>query len=128
MYFARACILAIYADHPAARKCSLTGSACPVCYTPQKLMAKTEQEPVHELKRTPKNMKNRKRVLRLMANGPARGAKARALLKAQRLGIKLDVPNAFEDTDSDDDAMVFGPCPKKDNVFQALPQVRILPL
>ena len=33
IYFPRACVLAIYADQPAAVKCSGTGSACPVCYT-----------------------------------------------------------------------------------------------
>ncbi len=33
VYFPRGCIYAIYADQPAATKCALTGSACPVCYT-----------------------------------------------------------------------------------------------
>ena len=39
LYFPRACIYAIYTDQPAATKCALTGSACPVCYTRQCDMA-----------------------------------------------------------------------------------------
>ena len=39
MYFPRAVILAIFADAPAATKCTLTGSACPVCYVPQRQMS-----------------------------------------------------------------------------------------
>ena len=33
MTMAKAIILAIYTDHPAARKCCLCGSACPQCFT-----------------------------------------------------------------------------------------------
>ena len=33
MSMAKAIILAIYCDHPAARKCCLCGSACPQCFT-----------------------------------------------------------------------------------------------
>ena len=33
LYFPRAVVLAIYADQPAAVKCSFTGSSCPQCYT-----------------------------------------------------------------------------------------------
>ena len=33
MTMAKAIILAIYSDHPAARKCCLCGSACPQCFT-----------------------------------------------------------------------------------------------
>jgi len=33
MNMAKAIILAIYCDHPAARKCCLCGSACPQCFT-----------------------------------------------------------------------------------------------
>ena len=66
VYFGRACILAIYADQPAAKKCSLTGSACPVCYTPAKHMARAEQEPRHMVLRNEENMRKRKRILTRM--------------------------------------------------------------
>ena len=39
MHFPRAVILAIFVDAPAATKCTLTGSACPVCYIPQRQMS-----------------------------------------------------------------------------------------
>jgi hypothetical protein len=42
LYFPRACIYAIYGDQPAATKCALTGSACPVCYTKECDMAATK--------------------------------------------------------------------------------------
>jgi hypothetical protein len=42
VYFPRACIYAIYADQPAATKCALTGSSCPVCYTKQSDMASAQ--------------------------------------------------------------------------------------
>jgi hypothetical protein len=120
MYFARACILAIYADQPAARKCTLTGSACPVCYTPENKMAQARQDPRHGMKRTFANMNNRKRILRLMARGSARGAKERANKQAARLGVNLVLSNAW-DHDGEDEC-VFGNCPLRDNIFQCCPQ------
>jgi hypothetical protein len=125
IYFARACILAIYADQPAARKCSLTGSACPVCYTPESRMAKAEQEPRHALLRTAANMRNRKRILKLMANSGARGANERAKKRARRMGVNMDVDNAFWDDDAPDSEKVCGPHLLKDNVYQILPQVTL---
>jgi hypothetical protein len=45
VYFPKAVFLAVYADFPAAQKVVLTGSACPVCYTPQcKMGLSLEQE------------------------------------------------------------------------------------
>ena len=40
MNMAKAIILAIYSDHPAARKCCLCGSACPQCFTSLRDFAK----------------------------------------------------------------------------------------
>ena len=125
LYFARACILAIYADQPAARKCSLTGSACPVCYTPEKKMAQAVQEPRHALMRTMANMKKRKRILMLMANSKAKGCNDAAQKKAKRIGVNMFVDNAFNDSDGSDSERVMGPCRKKDNVYQILPQVNL---
>jgi hypothetical protein len=39
VYLPRAVVLAVYADFPAAQKILLTGSACPVCFTPEFQMA-----------------------------------------------------------------------------------------
>ena len=40
MNMAKAIILAIFSDHPAARKCCLCGSACPQCFTSLRDFAK----------------------------------------------------------------------------------------
>ena len=40
MDMAKAIILAIFTDHPAARKCCLCGSACPQCFTSLRDFAK----------------------------------------------------------------------------------------
>ena len=125
LYFARACILAIYADQPAARKCSLTGSACPVCYTPEKKMDCAEQEPRYALKRNAANMANRKRILSLMANQPGRGQKDLANKRAKRLGVNLEVLNGFDEADAPIHERVFGPDRDKDNIYQQLPQVNL---
>ena len=34
VYFPKAVVLAVYADYPATQKITLTGSACPMCFTP----------------------------------------------------------------------------------------------
>lgn len=77
IYFARAILLAIFADHPAAVKCSLTGSACPACYTEKTEMA---NEPgVHGfVLRTPENMMLRRQALQEDFDSGAVGSKARA--------------------------------------------------
>jgi hypothetical protein len=122
IYFARACILAIYADYPAARKCTLTGSACPVCYTPVKKMALAEQEPRHALKRTHENMTGRKRILHLMATTGKKGANERATKLAKRLGVNLQHVNAWTDADAPLWEKVFGACLARDNIYQCVPQ------
>jgi hypothetical protein len=122
IYFARACILAIYADQPAARKCSLTGSACPVCYTPEKRMARADQEPRHALMRTEANMRKRKRILTVMSQTGARGCKERAFKKAKALGVNMVVPNAWLEGKSPEWLKVLGTCLRRDNIWQILPQ------
>ena len=122
MYFARACILAIYADQPAARKCSLTGSACPVCFTPETSMSKSVQEERHSVLRTDANMARRKRILTAMAGVKKPGAKTRAHKKARRMGVNLEVDNAWSDRDAKVHEKVLGTCPNRDNVHQNLPQ------
>jgi hypothetical protein len=65
MNMAKAIILAIFADHPAARKCCLCGSACPECFTSLRDFAKP---PVGGtmLMRTPGNVAAKKQVYDLM--------------------------------------------------------------
>jgi len=39
VYFPKAVVLAVYADYPATQKLTLTGSACPKCFTPKDKMS-----------------------------------------------------------------------------------------
>ena len=61
MNMAKAIILAIYCDHPAARKCCLCGSACPQCFASQPDFAKA---PIGGtmLLRTPGNIEVKKKA------------------------------------------------------------------
>jgi hypothetical protein len=85
-------------------------------------MAQAEQEPRFALLRTEANMKQRKRILNLMANSRARGANDRAQKYARRIGVNMIVENAWYDADTGTPGYVFGACPRKDNIFQCLPQ------
>lgn len=76
--------------------------------------------------RTSANMRNRKRILTLMGNQPGRGQKAKALKTAKRLGVNMQVPNAFDDdSDASVSERVLGPDRAKDNVHQNTPQVTL---
>ena len=65
MNMAKAIILAIFCDHPAARKCCLCGSACPQCFCSQPDFAKV---PIGGtmLMRTPRDVAAKKQVCYLM--------------------------------------------------------------
>jgi hypothetical protein len=61
MHFVKAIILAIYCDHPAARKCALWGSGCPQCFTSMQHFGRPPLP--HELLiRTPGNVAAKKKV------------------------------------------------------------------
>ena len=61
MNMAKAIILAIFCDHPAARKCCLCGSACPQCFARQPDFAKALIDG-RMLLRTPGNIEVKKQV------------------------------------------------------------------
>ena len=85
VYFLRAVILAIYADQPAAVKCSLTGSACPTCFFRKSVMA---DPPLGEmLKRTDAEMEQKQRDFHRYANRGGRGDVATAKSRARLLGV-----------------------------------------
>lgn len=66
IHVSKAIILAMYVDHPAATKCSVTGSACPQCYTARNIMGTPPRVRGSALVlRTPKGMEARRRALRL---------------------------------------------------------------
>ena len=125
IYFARACILAIYADHPAARKCTLTGSSCPVCYTPAKKMSLPEQEPRYAQKRNHTNMTRKKAIFNTMANSGMPAARVNATKKAKFIGVNMTTVNAWTDHDAPLEEKVFGPCELRDNIWGCMPQVTL---
>lgn len=89
-------------------------------------MSLTVQEARHELKRSPANMRSRKRIFTVMKNGPAAGASDKAVKRAKRMGVNLDVVNAWAPDDEDvEECWVFGPDPLLDNIWQCLPQVTL---
>jgi hypothetical protein len=62
---AKAIILAIFCDHPAARKCCLCGSACPQCFTSEVDFAKAPIGGTMQM-RTPGNIAVKKEVSYLL--------------------------------------------------------------
>ena len=57
-----------------------------------------------------------------MSEGSAANAKTIAKSRARKVGVNLDVDNAWHDGDADVQLKVFGPDPDKDNIHQVLPQ------
>ena len=65
IHISKAIILAMYTDQPAATKCSVTGSACPQCYTARHIMGTPPRVRGSALVlRTPKGMEARRNALR----------------------------------------------------------------
>ena len=124
MYFARACTLASYADHPAAVKCTMTGSACSQCYTKKKDMAMPPLHGSFEL-RTDENMIARKRTynVKMQSNIPA--TRNLAKKNAREEGVDLRGLNSFVLTADYRHKWIFGLDPTLDCCFQATPQVSL---
>jgi hypothetical protein len=118
MYFSRAVLLAIYADHPAARKCAMTGSACPQCYTVEEDMAEPPHGGFMEM-RTDMNMRDRKRALVDDLLAPDADDREESKKRGRKEGVMLTFRNAWEE---ETDNWVFGPHPDYDCIYQCLPQ------
>ena len=84
VHFAKAALLATCADQPAATKCTLAGSTCPVCFTPGGLMFPAHVG-VAMLARADDRARKRKRALLQMAANSTQ--KATAEKRAKRLGM-----------------------------------------
>jgi hypothetical protein len=120
LYFPRAAILAIYADHPAAVKCTVVGKACPQCYTTEGVMHLPPASGQLHL-RTDAGVKRYRDTLCMLRDSRQAGAKGRANKRARRLGITLHCSNPFAREAGT--GWVFGPHPKKDCIYQCVPQV-----
>ena len=124
LYFARAVILAIYGDEPAAKKITLTGSGCVQCYVPKDAF-NVDNGIAARVPRDRRSMKKRKRALLLMATSGAPQCAANALKKAKSAGVNLEVDNGMWGDDSVDNSSPWGPDPSQDNVYQNMPQVTL---
>ena len=120
MYFPRACILAIYADHPAAVKCLMVGKSCPQCYTSEGVMHLPPATGTLYL-RTERRTKRFRDTLCHLRDSRQPGASARATKRARKLGVNLNHTNPFAKESGT--TWVFGPHLDKDSVYQAVPQV-----
>ena len=119
-FFPRAVILAFYADHPAAVKCTVVGKACPQCYTSEGVMHLPPAEG-HLPLRTDRKNKRYRSTLSLLRDSKVQGASERAKRRARKLGVSLFANNPFcKDAGT---SWVIGPHPDKDCIFQASPQV-----
>ena len=125
VYFAKAVVLAIYADHPAAVKCCFTGSSCPQCYTARDDMASPPADGVLYM-RTNENMNHRKRYFEtLLVTGNKVERKA-ARKRARMEGVALRGLSNWNGPELDDiENWIFGPDPHRDNIYQNLPQVTL---
>ena len=68
-------------------------------------------------------MAKRKRFIEIMGHTGVRGANARALKKAKRLGVPMDVDSAFGHREGR--PWLFGPSEILDSLYQALPQLTL---
>jgi hypothetical protein len=123
VYFPKAGLLAVYADQPAATKCTLSGSSCPVRFAKA-----PETPPVHVgipiIPRTDARVRKRKRVLLQMAANST--AKATAEKRAKEIGVfPLDIECGMQCAAGRPDLWFHGPDPEQDNTFANMPQVNL---
>ena len=120
MYFPKAVILAIYADHPAAVKCTVVGKSCPQCLTSEEVMHLPPATGQLKL-RTEGGVKRYRDTLVMLRDSRRTGARGRANKRARMLGIPLHCANPFAREAGT--GWVIGPHPKRDSIFQAVPQL-----
>jgi hypothetical protein len=92
IHFARATILALYGDHPACVKSTVTGSSCPTCYQNRHEFSNADSQ---ARPRTLDSMRVKKMniLARIQARVPGDVARARAEAKLE--GVNLDIDNGW---------------------------------
>ena len=121
VHFARATIIALYGDHPACVKSTLTGSSCPTCFQNAGQFANVSSvaEP-----RTEETMRQKKEfILNRIRARAAPGDIGLARKDARLQGINLDCDNGWISPPGVPSAM--GPDPDKDNVWANSPSVAL---
>lgn len=123
VYFPKAVLLAIYADQPAATKCTLSGSSCPVCFAKAPEMSPGHVG-LHILPRTDDRVRKRKRALVNMSANMNR--KSESEKRAKEIGVfPLDIECGLQCLVDRPDLWVFGPDPEQDNAYANMPQVNL---
>ena len=119
-HFARATIIALYGDHPACVKSTVTGSGCPTCFVTKEDFGDVTTPIVL---RTADNMRVRRAALlaRIAARVP--GDVSRARKEARLQGINLDIVNGW--LSPPDVPNCFGPDPDLDNVHANSPSLML---
>ena len=118
VHFRYACVVALYADIPAARKLLMTGSACNTCYLPCSRMGTPG---ACAAMRTWRNTtEKREAFLRRIEQKDGETAED-VRREANVIGVELDTANAFETPEGD--MNIIGPCDDVDNPFAACPPV-----
>ena len=116
IHFERACLVGIFADLPAARKLTLTGSSCNTCFLPQDRMAEAHATaPI----RTWANMERAKSEFQ--ARIAAGEAASTVCAEANRIGVNYAVRSAFAIPPSGINPI--GPDPNLDNPWSCCPPV-----
>jgi hypothetical protein len=120
IHFARATIIALYGDHPACVKSTVTGSGCPNCF-----VSWDEFGDMDSICRPRTEDAMRVKKMSILARISARvpGDVQRARKEASKEGINLDIRNGW--LSSPDVPSCFGPDPNLDNVWLNSPSVML---
>ena len=120
IHFARATILALYGDHPACVKSTITGSSCPTCFAK---CADFGNMNSHAEPRTVESMRVKKTRLLARIRGGFAGDVGLARREALLQGVNLDIHNGWISPDGVPSC--FGPDPNKDNVHANSPSLTL---
>lgn len=121
IHFARATILALYGDHPACVKSTITGSACPYCFEPQSSFG--NREIGRAPPRTSAAMRAKKEDYLQRILDRRRGDVTAARREAIKEGVNLDVNNGWQSPP--DVPNCFGPDDNFDNVWLNSPSLNL---
>ena len=120
IHFARVTIIALYGDHPACVKSTITGSSCPFCYVTADSFGDVD---AICRRRTEDSMRVKKMGILARISAAVPGDVSRARKEAQKEGINLDIRNGW--LSHPDVPSCFGPDPDLDNVWSNSPSLML---
>ena len=120
IHLARATILALYGDHPACVKSTVTGSSCPTCFARSSDFADVNS--VSPL-RTANNMRVRRDSFLARVQARVPGDVSAARKEARETGVNIDIENGW--ISPPNVPSCFGPDSDKDNVHANSPSLML---